>query len=188
MAVTSWLKTLIPVALPPGRGEAGDKAKTDWVFGDTEDYGDCRRCSFGRECSRRAEGRVDHGHLSADQIGHQCRQAIELALQPVVLDRNVLAFDVASFAQAFAECGHISCIGRSDAQKRDKRQCCLLRARSERPCYCGSHSLSEIASSHCLPQDWTMLSNEAIRAGFCDARNGSQCQFAMQKLEVADVG
>jgi len=36
---------------------------------------------------------------------HQRRQAIVSALQPVVLDRHVLAFDVAGFVQAFAECG-----------------------------------------------------------------------------------
>jgi hypothetical protein len=47
-------------------------------------------------------------HLSADQIGHQRRQAIVLALQPVVLDRHVLPFDVAGFVEAFAERGHIT--------------------------------------------------------------------------------
>ena len=36
-------------------------------------------------------------HLSAHQIGHQRRQAIVLPLQPVVLDRHVLPFDVAGF-------------------------------------------------------------------------------------------
>ena len=50
-------------------------------------------------------GPADYGHLSANQIGHQRRQAIVLALQPVVLDRHVLAFDVAGFVEAFAERG-----------------------------------------------------------------------------------
>ena len=61
-----------------------------------------RCCSFGRECGR-VDRRGDHGHLSADQIGHQCRCAIISALEPVVLDRHVLAFDVARFVEAFAE-------------------------------------------------------------------------------------
>jgi len=47
--------------------------------------------------------RGDDVHLSANQIGHQRRQAIVLALQPVVLDRYILAFDVAGFVEAFAE-------------------------------------------------------------------------------------
>ena len=33
-----------------------------------------------------------------------------------------------------------------------------------------------------------MLSNQAIRAGFCDTRNGGRCQFALQKVQIADVG
>ena len=90
-----------------GPGEAGDKTKLDRVFADAEDDRDRRGCSFGRERSGHAAGRGDHGHLSADQIGHQCRQAIVLALQPVVLDRHVLAFDVAGFVEAFAERGRM---------------------------------------------------------------------------------
>jgi hypothetical protein len=44
----------------------------------------------------------DDGHTTADQVSHQRRQAIEFALQPVVLDRHVLALDIAGFAEAFA--------------------------------------------------------------------------------------
>jgi hypothetical protein len=47
-------------------------------------------------------------HTTADQVSHQRRQAIVLALQPVVLDRHVLALDVADFAKALAERGHIA--------------------------------------------------------------------------------
>ena len=80
-------------------------------------------------------GRGDHGHLTADQVGHQRRQPIVLALQPVVLDRHVLALDVTGFAEAFAERGHIARVafGRAVAEKPDHRQRRLLRARRERP-------------------------------------------------------
>ena len=88
-------------------GEAGDKTKLDRVIADAEDDRDRRCRSFGRERGHVA-GRGDDGHLSADQISHQRRQAIVLALQPVVLDRHVLALDVAGFAEAFAERGHIA--------------------------------------------------------------------------------
>jgi hypothetical protein len=81
-------------------GETGDKTKPDRVIADTEDDRDRRCCSFGRERGH-AAGRGNDGHLSANQIGHQCRQAIVLAFQPVVLDGHVLAFDVASFVEAF---------------------------------------------------------------------------------------
>ena len=115
-------------------GEAGDKTKPDRVIADAEDDRDRRGCSFGRQCGQVA-GRGDHGHLSANQIGHQCRQAIVLALQPVVLDCHVLAFDGAGFVEAFAERGRIARvgIGRSVSDKPDHRHRRLLCARRERP-------------------------------------------------------
>jgi putative tryptophan/tyrosine transport system substrate-binding protein len=42
----------------------------------------------------------------ADQVFHQRRQAIVLALQPVVLDRHIPAFDVAGLTKPLAERGH----------------------------------------------------------------------------------
>jgi hypothetical protein len=90
---------------------------------------------FGRDRARRVAGRCDHGHTTVNQIGHQCRQAIVLALQPVVLDRHVLAFDVAGFVEAFAERGHITRvgIGRPVSDKSDHRHLWLLRACSKWP-------------------------------------------------------
>jgi hypothetical protein len=49
-------------------------------------------------------------------------------------------------------------------------------ARGERPYHRRTgNSFDEIAPSHRLPQardQWTILSNEAITAGFCNERNG----------------
>jgi hypothetical protein len=113
--------------IDPGRvaarpGEAGDKTKPDRVIADTKDDRDRRGCSFGRQCGQIAS-RGDHGHLSANQVGHLRRQAIVLALQPVVLDCHVLAFDGAGFVEAFAERGRIARvgIGRSVSDKPDHR-------------------------------------------------------------------
>ena len=103
---------------------------------------------------RHVAGRGDHGHLSADQIGHQRRQAIVLALQPVVLDRHVLAFDVAGFVEAFAERGHKARggIGRPVSDKPDHRHRRLLRARGERPCTAAAaKKRDELASLHVSP-------------------------------------
>ena len=103
-------------------GEAGDKTKPDRVLADAEDDRDGRGCSFGRARGHEA-GRGDDGHLSVNQIGHQRRQAIVLALQPMVLDRHVLAFDVAGFVEAFAERGRKARrgIGRPVSDKPDHR-------------------------------------------------------------------
>ena len=119
-----------------GSGEAGDKTKPDRVFTFAEDDRDRRRCSFGRERNLQGAGCGDHRDLAADQIGHQGWQVIVLALQPVVLDRHVLAFNVAGFVEAFAERGCIAriAIGRPGREKRDHRQRRLLRASGERPC------------------------------------------------------
>ena len=86
-------------------GKASDEAKLDRVFADAEDDRDRRGRSFGRKRSRVAGWRGDNGHATADEVGHERRKAIELALQPMVLHRHVLALDVAGFVEAFAERG-----------------------------------------------------------------------------------
>src|SRR6516162_3030971 len=91
-----------------GASEAGYKAKLDRVYTFAEDDWDRCRCSFHRERYKRGAYRGDHGHLAVDQVGYQCRQTIVWALKPMVLDRYILAFDVTSFVQAFAERRHIA--------------------------------------------------------------------------------
>jgi hypothetical protein len=62
-----------------------------------------RDCSGrGLRCERRgsAADRDDHGHLPLDEIGSQRRQSIVMAVGPAIFDRNVLALDIATFAQA----------------------------------------------------------------------------------------
>jgi hypothetical protein len=82
-----------------------------------------------------AAGRGDQRHATTDQVGRERRQAIVAALQPVVLDRYVLAFDKTAFAEPFAERGHKARGGirRPAVDKSDQRQCPLLRTRRERP-------------------------------------------------------
>ena len=91
------------VAARPGK--AGDQTQLDRVFADAEDDWDRRGRSFGRWRSKVAARRGDNGDATADEVGHERRQAIELAVQPVVLDRHVLALDVAGFIEALAERG-----------------------------------------------------------------------------------
>src|SRR5262245_2815663 len=58
-----------------------------------------------------------------------------MALQPVVLNHYVLAFDVAGFVEAFAEGGGLAHagLGRSIGDEAHDRHCLLLRPRRERP-------------------------------------------------------
>ena len=124
------------VAARPGK--AGDKTQLDRVFADAEDDRDRRGRSFGRKRSRIAAGRGDNGDATADEVGHERRQAIVLALQPVVLHRHVLALDVAGFAEAFTERSGTAHggLGRPGVDEADHRHRRLLRARGHG---CASH-------------------------------------------------
>src|SRR5262249_28567785 len=82
-------------------GEAGDKTKSDWVFGDAEDNWNRRGCRLGRE--RRGAECGDHGNLAANQCGRQLRQPIHLILGPPLFDCYVLVLDKAGLLQALAK-------------------------------------------------------------------------------------
>jgi hypothetical protein len=53
--------------------------------------------------------RGDHRHLTAYQIGCEVGQYVVLVLRPAILDHDILALDVAGFANALPECGQIAC-------------------------------------------------------------------------------
>jgi hypothetical protein len=78
----------------------------------------------------------DDRHLATNHVGHHRGHAIIVALQPMILDRHVLALDIAGFGEAFTECGRTGSgvSGRPSMNKRDHRHRRLLRARRERPC------------------------------------------------------
>src|SRR5262245_48491936 len=95
--------------------------------------------------------RSDHGHLTAYQIGCEVGQSVVLVLRPAILDRHVLALDVAGFTNALAECGQILCtIGRRRAaEEPDHRHRRLLRARREWPrCRPAAEKRDELAPLH----------------------------------------
>jgi hypothetical protein len=139
-------------------GETSDQTQLDRVFANAKDDRDRRGRSFGRKRTT-SVGRGDHGHATADQIGNERRPAVELALQPMVLDHHVLALNVAGFVEAFAErsdSAHGS-LGRQAADEADDRHRRLLRARRERPR--GSRAAQqrdELAPSHVLPECHTL--------------------------------
>src|SRR5262249_15595861 len=141
-----------PRRIGPRMGKAGHKTKLDRIARDTEHDWDRRSYRFGRARRRPAAGDSDHRHWAANQIGDQCRQPIILALQPVVLDSDVLPFAVTGFLETFTERGHIS---RTDfrsprVKKRDHRHRRLLRARRQRPCSCAAEKHDELAALHSI--------------------------------------
>src|ERR1700745_142608 len=77
----------------------------------------------------------DHRHLTAYQIGCEVGQSIVLVLCPAVLDRHILALDVASFTNTLLECSQKVCtaVRRRAVEDPDHRHCRLLRARREWP-------------------------------------------------------
>ena len=70
---------------------------------EAEDDRNRRGGSFGREGTIAEAGCSDHGHTTADELSHERRQAVVLAVQPVVLDHHVLALDVAGFVEGFTK-------------------------------------------------------------------------------------
>src|SRR5262249_58217492 len=74
--------------------------------------------------------------MTADEIIGECGQSIVLAIGPAVLDRRILALDIAGFAQAPTEsgCAGGECYSRSAVEESDHRHRRLLGARRERPC------------------------------------------------------
>src|SRR5215472_10873171 len=79
--------------------------------------------------------RSDHRHLTAYQIGCEVGQYVLLVLRPAILDHDILALDVAGFANTLPECGQIACTisKRRAAEKSDHRHRRLLRACREGP-------------------------------------------------------
>src|SRR5262249_5123722 len=87
-------------------GEARDKTSLDRVYANAEDDRDRCCLRFGRGRNEGIVGRGDDGNATVDQISHQRRQPIELAVQPVVLDCYIPILGEALFAQALAERSH----------------------------------------------------------------------------------
>src|SRR5262245_14876067 len=79
--------------------------------------------------------RSDHRHLTAYQINCEVGQSVGLILCPAILDRHILALDVAGFTKALAECGQIACTidGPRAAEESYHRHRRLLPVRRERP-------------------------------------------------------
>jgi hypothetical protein len=59
--------------------------------------------SFRRERHRSAAGCDDDVHIPGDQIRSQSWQSLVLSLRPSIIDCDIAAFDIATFAEPFVE-------------------------------------------------------------------------------------
>src|SRR5215472_4569372 len=113
--------------------------------------------------------RSDHRHLTAYQIGCEVGQSVVLVLRPPILNRHILALDVAGFTKALAECGQKACtIGKERpraAEKPDHRHRRLLRARRERPGRRAAEQRDELAPFHVEHGDFLPYALLARRPG-----------------------
>jgi hypothetical protein len=91
---------------------------------------------LGGQRGNGSTSRGDHRHRTANKVRRQGRQLISSILSPTVLDRYVLALNIAGFLQALAKRGEIICSGVARgpaAEVPDHRHGRLLRPRRERP-------------------------------------------------------
>src|SRR5262249_31903487 len=133
-APSSATTNVTPVTLPPGRLRLATRPSLTGSGAACEDDRDCCSRRLGYDC--RGGVSSDHRHLTAHQIGCEVGQSVGLVLRPPILERHILALDVAGFTNALLECGQKACtIGRRPRteEEPDYRHRRLLRAHRERP-------------------------------------------------------
>src|SRR5262249_41828604 len=82
------------------------------------------------------------------KIGCQVRQSVELTLRPAVLNRNIVVFEMASFAQPLAKSdkGITPRLDRNAVENPDHRHRRLLRPRRQRPRRRAAEQRDELAT------------------------------------------
>jgi hypothetical protein len=98
-----WLECRVwEEAAPADRPAQVFMSQSDRVtIGDKDNRYGRGRCLRRYRCGGTAG--YDHGHAAADEIGRKRRQPIEFVLRIQVLDRHVLALNMAGFLQALEE-------------------------------------------------------------------------------------
>ena len=111
--------------------------------------------AFGRKCSNDTTS-GNYSHLSANQVGDQGRQSIVLAIRKAILNRQVLALDVATVFQSLPEGDHADFLGLAPfgAEPTDHQ---LLRTRRNRPRNRACKSRNEVAPFHGATPDRARL-------------------------------
>src|SRR5262249_20068280 len=107
-----------------------------------------RRGALGRLDAGRV-GRNDDVDLQPNQLRRQIGQTIGTSLCRTKLEGEIAAFDVAEFAQSFAQllAERFRIRSRQD-ERSDPRRSALLRARRERPRSCAAEQRDELGASY----------------------------------------
>lgn len=93
----------VPVTFPPGRLKLPTSPSATGSPPVLKTIGIVVVSLFAASAACVVPGVAINGNLQADQIGRKFRQSIVALRRPAVLDCNVAPFDIASFAQTFAE-------------------------------------------------------------------------------------
>src|SRR5262249_11699830 len=122
----------MPVALPPGRLKLATTPNLTGSSTLRNTIGVVAAAALA--CSNEGRSCKNHSHLTADQIGRQFRQSLEVVLRPAIFDPYVLSFNEARFHEAPSDCGpeRPGQVWRSVMEEPDYRRRRLLRART--PC------------------------------------------------------
>src|SRR5262249_3368082 len=79
-----------------------DDPALDWIVADRKNNRNRRGRLLCGERSGRAR-RHEHGHLSPDEFGGECRESIELSLRKAKFQHHTLTIDIAGLLQALMD-------------------------------------------------------------------------------------
>ena len=131
-----WSKALTPVDIAARPVEAGDKTELTGSSPTPKTIGIVAVAAFAASAAGACR-RGDHGHLAADRSAANAGSRSYWSSSPAVLDRHVLALDIAGFVQAFAECRHIMRSARATRLLRNPTTgiagCCARAASGQAP-------------------------------------------------------
>src|SRR3984893_4561508 len=115
---TNWIT---PVTLPPGRLRLATRASRTGSSATAKTIGIVVVPALAASAVCVVPGGGNYGHASTDKVGDELRQTIVAALQPMVIDRDVLPLDIAGFPEAVAErgCGRRECLCRPGLEEPD---------------------------------------------------------------------
>src|SRR5262249_37667863 len=116
------------------------------------EYDRNRRGRRLRRQRRRGGCRGQYGDLATNQIGGERRKSVIAAFRPAILDRHILALDIAGLLQTLMKRAHHGCeaVGQSAVEEPDHRHCRLLRPRRQRPRRRAAEKRNERAALHSI--------------------------------------
>src|SRR5262249_44600870 len=148
LATSSPKKILTPVALPPGRARLATSPSLTGSSATRKTIGVVVVAALAASAAPGTSGAITATRLPTRSVMSDGKRLYPP--QPVILDRHVLAVDIAGLVEALTECSTKACgfLGRPAGHEADNRHRRLLRARRERPRSRASEQRDERASLH----------------------------------------